>query len=94
MRKANAAAKGPFERAHPGNGGGAFAEVLRGDLDNNMRRSREETLEGCEKVTALWSGKIEEGAWEETLGKFGASTFSRDELRRARAYPPCPQPGE
>ena len=55
MRKANATARGPFERAHPGNGGGAFAEVLQGDLDNNMRRSRSETLEGCDKVMTLWS---------------------------------------
>lgn len=86
---ANAQARVAFERAYPGKGGGIFAEVLQGDLAKNMRRSRDETLKGCKSVIALWAGKIDEGAWEETLATFGASTFARDQVRRRPAFPRC-----
>lgn len=91
MRGANALAKSAFERAHPGSGGGAFAEVLRGELDMNMARARPETLESCEKVISLWTAKIAEEKWELALGQFGASTFERDAVRGrgTRAFPAC-----
>ena len=90
MSKARTQALKAFERAHPGKGGGVLAEVIQGDLANNMRRARSETLKGCEQVVTLWSGKIGAGEWEQTLALFGANTLKMDNVRRRRSFQPCP----
>ena len=89
MRGINERAREPFRRAYPGRDASTFADVLAGDLASIMGEARPETLESCREVIGLWGPRVEDGAWEETLVRFGETTFRRNAIRRRRAFPIC-----
>ncbi len=89
MQGINTRAREPFKRAYPGREASKFADVLQADLQRIMNGARPETLESCQQVIGLWSPKISENIWEETLVNFGETTFKRNVIRRRPAFPGC-----